>query len=156
MCHDTAPNLGDGRMDDGKKVSNIKQVEEFFKTFMSKLEEGYDRDPEKYDKAIGSLLKNKPKIAKANDATIQKALHSWQKNDIFAIKKGKKAIPVQNTVRRQNTKRGKRASRPGPTKGRRNDGNNESDDDTPNKEMKKRKRSLADLVSGNIPPRKKH
>lgn len=149
-------------MDDESHVlknASIKQVEAFFKTIVNKLEERYEKDPVNYEKAITSLVKNQSKLVKSNDATIQKALHSWQKNDIFAIKKGKKTIPVQNTVRRQNTKRGKNASKPGPTKRRAVEKNKESEQ-TANqgteKGTKRKPRSLADLVESNIPPRKKH
>ena len=146
------------------KTSFLKSVNNLIKV----LEDRYENDSDNYSKAMSAFTRQCDIIVNSSDAAIQKALHTFAKENTKAVLPGKKKnsgrIPVQSKskARRNYTMRGS-GSR---MKGRPTKDLPQTSTKTDNvvyhslpkqkNKMKKRPHCLTTVVKVNLPTDKKH
>ena len=94
-------------MDDGRETNqeddnySLSELKNSCFNLMFKIEDGFVQDEENYEKAIKAFIKQEKKLS--TNTAIQKALHTFAKDVVTAVKKGKRKnsgnIPVQNTAK---------------------------------------------------------
>ena len=85
------------------RVEALSRFKEIILKLICQFENNFEKDSEIYLKAINAFVKTAEILSYGNDSSIQKALFTFGKEAVQAVKKGRRKnagkIPVQSTVK---------------------------------------------------------